>query len=92
MRSLTVSASSVKTISMPDSTVSPDEVLDFRQRHELTHEEFDLLFGSASEGRSSRRWHKSGAPRYVSILMAYADKYGLGLMVRLAKAYQQDGS
>lgn len=77
---------------MSDNLVPPQEVLDFRTRHSLTHEELDALFGSASEGRSSRRWHKNGAPRYVGILMAYADKFGLGLMRELGQSYQRKDS
>ncbi len=77
---------------MSDNLVSPQAVLEFRTRHDLTHEELDALFGSASEGRSSRRWHKNGAPRYVGILMAYADKFGLGLMRKLGQDHQRNDS
>lgn len=72
---------------MSDRYVSSEEIVEFMTQHNLTHEEFDLLFGSASEGRASRRWKSGGAPRYVGILMAYANHYGLELMRVMAQVY-----
>ena len=76
---------------MSDIQVTPEEVIDFRMRHELTHEEMDSFFGFSSKGRSSRRWQKNGAPRYVGVLMAYGDRYGLSLMQEMA-AYAESES
>ena len=42
--------------------------------------------GFSSGGRATRRWEAEGAPYYVTVLMAYADTYGLGKMEELAAA------
>lgn len=65
---------------MANPRVDPQEVIAFRERHQLDQEALDLLFGFSSKGRTTRRWESVGAPRYVEILMAYADTYGLGIM------------
>lgn len=57
--------------------VPPKEIKAFRQRHRLTAEEMDDLFGFTSGGRSTRRWEKEDAPGYVRVLMGYFDKFGL---------------
>lgn len=77
---------------MPDRSVPAEAVASFRARHGLTHEELDTLFGSASKGRASRRWHAEGAPRYVGILIAYADKFGLELMRKMVEYHQINDS
>lgn len=70
---------------MADKIKTPAEaVKDFRERHRLDQESVDRLFGFSSEGRACRRWESEGAPYYVTILMAYADAYGLGKMEELA--------
>jgi hypothetical protein len=63
---------------------SPEMVRDFRVRHELEQDELDNLMGFFSDGRATRRWEAEGAPYYVTILMAYGDRYGLGVMKELA--------
>ncbi len=63
----------------PGSAVS-----DFLERHQLTSEGLDRLFGSTSKGRNCRRWEAEGAPHYVAILMAYADAYGIVKMEEMA--------
>lgn len=59
-------------------------VRDFRLRHGLEQDELDNLMGFFSDGRATRRWEAEGAPYYVTILMAYGDKYGLSVMKELA--------
>lgn len=56
----------------------------FRDRHHLDQEGLDRLLGFSSRGRATRRWEAEGAPYYVTILMAYADAFGLGKMEELA--------
>lgn len=60
------------------------EVVAFRERHGLIQEDVDRLFGFSSGGRACRRWEEDVAPHYVSVLIAYADKFGLDLMRELA--------
>jgi DNA-binding transcriptional regulator YiaG len=60
----------------------------FRERHKLSAEALDRLFGFASLGRTTRRWEdplERGAPTYVTLLMAYADKFGLTKLEELAR-------
>jgi len=59
-------------------------VIDFRERHRLDQAAVDRLFGFSSEGRACRRWEAEDAPYYVTILMGYADTYGLAKMEELA--------
>lgn len=59
-------------------------VTDFRERHRLDQAAVDRLFGFSSGGRACRRWEAEDAPYYVTILMAYADIYGLAKMEELA--------
>lgn len=60
------------------------EVAAFLERHGLDQSEGDRLLGSASEGRTTRRWKAEGAPRYVAIMIAYADAFGIDLMRQMA--------
>lgn len=76
---------------MPDALKTPaSAVQDFRTRHRLDQEGLDRLLGFSSKGRATRRWEAEGAPYYVTILMAYADAYGLGKMEELAAARELD--
>lgn len=59
-------------------------VKDFRTRHHLDQAGLDRLLGFSSGGRATRRWEADGAPYYVTILMTYADKFGIGIMEDLA--------
>lgn len=59
-------------------------VVAFRDRHGLTQEEVDRLFGFSSGGRACRRWEDEDAPYYVSVLIAYADKFGIETMKEIA--------
>lgn len=61
-----------------------EEVRAFRTRHNLLGHELDNLMGFSSDGRATRRWESEGAPYYVTILMAYADRYGLDVMKEIA--------
>lgn len=61
-------------------------VTDFRERHRLDQEAVDRLFGFSSRGRACRRWEAEGGPYYVTLLMAYADAYGLSQMELIAKS------
>lgn len=61
-------------------------VTDFRERHRLDQEAVDTLFGFSSKGRACRRWEAEGGPYYVTLLMAYADAYGIERMEKLAAA------
>lgn len=63
---------------------APEAVRAFRQRHNLEQTELDNLLGFFSDGRASRRWELEGAPYYVTILMTFADRYGLDVMRELA--------
>lgn len=75
-----------KVINPPVRPTTPGEnVRAFRQRHKIDQPTVDRLLGFSSEGRATRRWEAEGAPYYVTILMAYADKYGLELMEELAR-------
>jgi hypothetical protein len=65
-------------------------VRDFRLRHNLTGHEFDNLMGFFSDGRATRRWEAEDAPYYVTILMAFADRYGLDVMRELAAQRDKD--
>lgn len=74
---------------MAHPKVNAAEVVAFRERHGLTQASVDYLFGFSSGGRACRRWEEKGewepgAPHYVRILMAYADKYGLATMKEIA--------
>lgn len=66
-------------------------VSDFRERHRLSDADVDRLFGSASIGRTCRRWESEGAPPYVAIMMAYADEYGLAKMEKMAATRALEG-
>lgn len=69
----------------PKKPSTPKEaVLAFRERHGLDQPETDRLMGFSSLGRTTRRWEAEGAPYYVSLLIAYADAYGLDLMRQMA--------
>lgn len=63
-------------------------VTDFRERHRLDQAAVDRLFGFSSGGRACRRWEAEGAPYYVTILMIYADTYGLAKMEELAASQE----
>lgn len=65
--------------------VTTDEVIAFRERHGLDQAALDRLVGFTSKGRATRRWESQGAPAYVGVLFAYADKYGLEVMEQLAQ-------
>lgn len=67
------------------SKTSPDDVREFRSRHDLSAEEMDRLFGFSSKGRATRRWEAEDAPPYVGVLMAYMDVHGLNLAKDIAK-------
>lgn len=70
---------------MKDDAKTPAHLVrSFRESHELTTEAMDRLCGFSSKGRTTRRWESVGAPYYVTILMAYANKFGIGLMEKLA--------
>ena len=74
---------------------STEAVVAFRERHGgLTQEDVDRLFGFSSKGRACRRWEEEGvgAPYYVTVLMAYADKYGLDLMRELADKFGSEAT
>lgn len=60
------------------------DVRAFRERHNIDQKEMDRLMGFSSGGRASRRWEAEDAPYYVTILIAYADQFGLELMRELA--------
>lgn len=63
---------------------TPAEVVSaFRARHQLTGEDMDELMGFASAGRATRRWESEGAPYYITLLISYADEFGIELMQRL---------
>lgn len=64
---------------------SPDKVKKFRAEHNLDQAQLDSLMGFSSGGRATRRWEAEGAPYYVTILIAYADKHGVALMEKLAE-------
>lgn len=64
---------------------SPERVRAFRERHDLSAEEMDRLFGFSSKGRSTRRWEAEDAPPYVEVLMAYMDAHGIKLARDIAK-------
>jgi hypothetical protein len=72
-----------------DAKTPADKVRDFRTRHNLLGHEMDNLMGFSSDGRATRRWEAEGAPYYVTILMAYADRYGLDVMRELAASRDQ---
>lgn len=67
-----------------DIKTPAEAVRAFRERHKIDQTEMDRLMGFSSGGRATRRWEAEGAPYYVTILMAYADKHGLVMMKRLA--------
>lgn len=70
---------------MPDELKTPAEAVKaFRERHRLDQAGLDRLLGFASGGRATRRWEASGAPYYVTLLMEYGDRFGVGLMEELA--------
>ena len=72
---------------MSDTLKTPPEaVVAFREAHGLDQSELDRLLGFSSGGRATRRWEAEGAPYYVTVLMAYADKFGIGIMEKLAQA------
>lgn len=74
------------TPDMSGGKTPPERVVAFRQRHRLTTEELDRLFGFTSKGRATRRWEKEGAPAYVEVTMAYMDKLGLKTAREIATA------
>lgn len=63
---------------------NPEAIREFRQRHNLVGKDMDYLMGFFSDGRATRRWESDGAPYYMTILMAYVDRFGLDLMRELA--------
>lgn len=65
--------------------VTTEEVTEFRERHGLDQAGLDRLMGFTSKGRATRRWESQGAPSYVGVLFAYADKYGLEVMEQMAQ-------
>lgn len=70
---------------MPDELKTPaDRVREFRDRHKLDQAGLDRLLGFSSGGRATRRWEAGGAPYYVTLLIEYGDRYGIGLMEELA--------
>lgn len=70
---------------MADLKTPAAAVAAFRERHKLDQKAMDHLFGFSSDGRATRRWEAENAPYYVTILMAYADKFGIELMKELAE-------
>jgi hypothetical protein len=72
-----------------ERVVAPAEVKAFRARHGLTGKALDRLLGFRSDGRSARRWEEVGAPGYVAILFAYADRYGIDLLKEIADAREK---
>lgn len=70
---------------MADLKTPADAVSAFRERHKLDQAQMDHLFGFSSGGRATRRWEAEDAPYYVTILMAYADKFGIDLMKEMAE-------
>lgn len=55
------------------------DVQKFRERHKMTGEQLDRLFGLSSKGRATRRWEdpmENGAPSYITIMMAYCNEFG----------------
>jgi hypothetical protein len=66
------------------------DVRDFRERHGLDQARLDQLLGFSSKGRATRRWEAEGAPFYVTILMTYADKYGIKVMAELADMHAKE--
>lgn len=72
-----------------ERVVAPAEVQEFRRRHGLTSKALDRLLGFRSDGRATRRWEEVGAPGYVAILFAYADRYGLDLLEEMAVAREK---
>ena len=64
--------------------VSPTLVRDFRARHGIKRQE-DLgqIFGV--QLNSAQRWDSEGGAMYVGLLLAYAEKYGIERMRRLAR-------
>ena len=75
---------------MSNPKTPKEAVTDFRERHRLDQEGIDRLFGFSSKGRACRRWESEGAPYYVTILMAYADTYGIAKMEELAASRELD--
>jgi DNA-binding transcriptional regulator YiaG len=66
-----------------------EEVQAFRERHKLTGYAMDHLFGLSSNGRATRRWEdplENGAPTYITVMMAYCDKYGCEAIKAALKA------
>lgn len=64
----------------------PSSVAAFRERHGLTAEQMDRLFGFTSKGRATRRWEAEDAPPYVGVLMAYMDAHGIRIAEKIAKS------
>lgn len=62
-----------------DWTTDRTAVQAFRERHKLTGVQLDNMFGLSSGGRATRRWEdpmENGAPSYITIMMAYCNKFG----------------
>lgn len=53
-------------------------VLSFRQAHHIDQARLDAMLAFSSEGRSTRRWEKEGAPPYVEVLFRYMELAALG--------------
>lgn len=63
------------------------KVREFRQRHNLSGEQLDRLFGFQSKGRATRRWEdplEKGTMPPVTLLMAYVDEFGWDELRRIA--------
>jgi hypothetical protein len=67
----------------------PDCVKKFRSRHGISGAELDRLMGLAPGGRATRRWEADGAPYNCTLLIRYADKYGIELLEEMALARER---
>lgn len=76
---------------MSNQKTPASAVTDFRERHRLDQAAVDRLLGFSSGGRACRRWEAEGAPYYVTILISYADTYGLAKMEELAASRELAG-
>jgi hypothetical protein len=69
----------------PRLATPPEVVRDFRKRHRLDQPTLDSMMGFGSEGRAVRHWEAKSAPYPVSMIFAYADKYGLDILHEFAR-------
>lgn len=69
--------------------IPPAEIVAFRSSYQMDQESLDRLLGFRSDGRTTRRWEREGAPPYVGILLAYMFEYGIGIAEKLAQAREE---